>query len=82
MLTAKQRQKRVNCAQSILNWLKSNPHRPIVISDEKNWNVDMHLNRRNDRYLAANKADVDPSVCFIAKSKFPAEAAELWPCRN
>ena len=24
MLTAKQRQKKVNCAQSILNWLKSN----------------------------------------------------------
>ena len=34
----------------------------------------MHHNRQNTRYLAKSKSDVDPSVRFVAKSKFPAKA--------
>jgi hypothetical protein len=58
----------------MLNWMKSNSGKTIVFSDEKNWTVDKHVNRRNSRYLAKRKDDVDPSVRFVAKSKFPAKA--------
>ena len=34
----------------------------------------MHHNRQNTRYLAKSKSANDPSVRFVAKSKFPAKA--------
>jgi hypothetical protein len=34
----------------------------------------MHHNRRNTRYVAMDKESVDPSVRYVAKSKFPAKA--------
>ncbi|MBJ7883198.1 hypothetical protein, partial [Gelidibacter salicanalis] len=46
----------------------------IVFSDEKNWLVDMHHNRRNSRYVAKDKDCVDPSIRYVARSKFPAKA--------
>lgn len=73
-LTTIQREKRVTRSKSILNWMKSNGGRAIVFTDEKNWSVDPYSNRRNDRYMAVSKEDVDPSVRYVAKNKFPAKA--------
>ena len=73
-LTSCHRQKRVKRCKKMLNFLKSNSGRTIVFSDEKNWNCDKFINRRNTRYLAKTPEDVDPSIRYVAKSKFPPKA--------
>jgi hypothetical protein len=58
MLTSLQRQKRLDRSKKILNWLKRNPGKVIVFSDEKNFHLDQYANRRNLRYIAKSPEDV------------------------
>ena len=46
----------------------------IMFSDVKNWHFDMHVHCRNTHYLAKEKTDIDPSICFVAKNKFLVKA--------
>ncbi len=46
----------------------------LVFSDEKDFHLNKHLNRRNDRTLAASAKDVDKANRFQGRPKFPKKA--------
>ncbi len=54
--------------------MKSNTQKVIVFTDEKNWPVDKHHKCRNTRYIGKSKENVDPSVKYCPRFKFPAKA--------
>ncbi len=82
-LTTAQREKRLKRAKKKLNWMKSNSGKVVVFSDEINFYVDAVTNRRNTRYLANKPMDVNPSIRYTPKSKFPAKATMLgMVCSN
>jgi hypothetical protein len=72
LTTAAQEMRKERC-QKLLNKLKaSQPRQVRIFSDEKMFNVDVAVNRRNSRYLTdLPVADVDPDVRISPKSKAP-----------
>ena len=68
MLSETARTSRVARCNLLLYSLKNEASEPIrFFSDEKMFTVDIKINRRNDRWLAYNPADVP----VVAKTKFP-----------
>lgn len=55
-------------------FLKSKGGKVLVFSKEKTSYVDKHIIRRNNRYLASNPDDADPSISYLPWSKYPAKA--------
>ncbi len=77
-LTPVQMQKRVERGTKIINFLKSKEAgKVLVFSDEKDFHVDKHVNRRNSRYIAESPDAVAPEVRYVGASKFPAKAMML-----
>ena len=65
LLTVAMMKKRHERSAEILVWL-SNPYNKstiIIFSDEKLWDVDRHINRRNKRYVAKSRDVVPAKWC-------------------
>ena len=77
LLTASQRQKRLERARVILNKLKSGKDKVLIFSDEKDYHVDKHHNRRNSRYISESPKVADPTVKYVGRQKHPAKAMML-----
>ncbi len=75
MLTMAQRVKRLQHSKKMLLALKSKKCDIVVLfSDEKNFVVDTHHNRRNSRFIAKSISDVPNSVRYVNTTKKPAKA--------
>jgi transposase len=59
LLTDQMRLKRLAFALCISDWLKENPDIVIIFSDEKNFLVTEHQNRRNNRIIGRDVKDVE-----------------------
>lgn len=68
LLTEAQKQLRLERSKGLLNELKTRGGHVIIFSDEKIFTVDRSHNRRNDRWICGNTADVPA----IMSSKKPA----------
>lgn len=78
LLAAQHCQKRLERCQKILNRLKGiDAGKVIVFSDEKNFTVDAHVNRMNDRYIGKDVKSTPSEITFAGRSKFPAKAMML-----
>ena len=74
-LTPAQREKRLEMCRLMLSKLKREAAGKILIfSDEKDFHLTKHHNRRNDRTLATNAKAVDPTHRFQGHAKFPQKA--------
>ena len=74
-LTPAQRDGRRSMGTTILAKLKNEAAGKILVfSDEKDFHVDKHINRRNERTIATSAKAVDPSNRFVGRSKFPQKA--------
>lgn len=69
LLTKSMQEKRLERCQKVLGFLKRNGSTVRVFSDEKIFTVDAVVNRRNDRYIAASRAEVKG----IFRTKHPAQ---------
>lgn len=77
-LTPQQREKRVERGKKVETFLKrGRDGKVLVFSDEKDFTVDQHLNRRNDRYIAKSTKDAAPELRYVGASKHPAKASML-----
>ncbi len=77
-LTPLQMEKREDQGIKIINFLKSKEAGKVLIfSDEKDFHVDKHHNRRNSRYIAESPEPVGPEIRYVGTSKFPAKAMRL-----
>ena len=72
-LTPTQREKRLIMCRLMLNRMKGMT-KPLIFSDEKDFLLTKHHNRRNERTIASSSKDVDPSNRFVGRPKFPQKA--------
>ncbi len=74
-LTPVQRQKRLEMSKIMLNRMKRDDvNKILVFSDEKDFHLNKHLNRRNHRTLAISSKAVNPINRFQGRPKFPKKA--------
>ena len=73
LLTKSMQEKRLERCQKVLGFIKRNGSIVRVFSDEKIFTVDAVVNRQNDRYLAASRAEVKG----IFRTKHPAQVMVL-----
>ncbi len=74
-LTPLQREKRLTMSKAMLNRLKRDDINKILcFSDEKDFHLNKHLNRRNHRTMAPSAKDVDPANRYQGRPKFPKKA--------
>ncbi len=78
MLTAKQRDKRVQRGKRIENFLKNGlDGKVLVFSDEKDFTVDQYLNRHSDHYISTSVKATDPTLKYVGTGKHPSKASML-----
>ncbi len=74
-LTPSQIEKRLAMSTFMLNWLKGeHGWKKLVFSDEKDFHLNKHLNRRNNRTMAPSSKDVKPSNRYQGRPKFAKKA--------
>ena len=74
-LTPSQIEKRLVMSTFMLNWLKGeHGWKKLVFSDEKDFHLNKHLNRRNNRTMAPSSKDVKPSNRYQGRPKFAKKA--------
>ncbi len=74
-LTPAQREGRRVKGAVILSRLKNEVKGKILVfSDEKDFHIDKHVNRRNQRVIAESASAIARSDRFVGRSKFPAKA--------
>ncbi len=68
------KERRLKRAKKLLAWLKRNPASTVkIFSDKKIFTVDQFHNRRNDRWLAVDREDVE----FVCTTKHPQQIMVL-----
>ncbi len=78
MLMPLQMQKHVFPGWKIRNFLKSRLQgRVVVYTDEKDFAVDAHLNKRNNWYISTSVKDAAPELRFVGARKHPSKASML-----
>lgn len=80
LLTTVTKARRLDKAKKLLSRLKNpkEPHPLIFFSDEKNFTQNQKINRRNNRWLCSDPADVP----VVMRSKFPSEVMVLGVVSN
>ena len=74
-LTPLQIEKRLLMATHMLNRIKGADFcKNLIVSDEKDFHLNKHLNRRNHRTLAPSTKDVEPRNRYQGRPKFPKKA--------
>ena len=74
-LTPMQREKRLKMCKIMLNRMKrKDAGKILVFSDEKDFHLTKHHNRRNDRTIASSAKAVEPTNRFVGRPKFPQKA--------
>ncbi len=74
-LTPTQKEKRVAMGTIMLNKLKGDAAgKTLIFSDEKDFHMDKHANRRNTRVIAKSNKDLTPDQKYLGHSKFPRKA--------
>ncbi len=74
-LTPQQRRKGLSMCKRMLNMVKGPAAGKIcVFSDEKDFHLSKHVNRRNDRVIGACAKAVTPKNTFAGRPKFPKKA--------
>lgn len=76
LLSEKAKKSRFDRAKKLLNQLKNNGDRVIFFSDEKTFNVDPAINRRNDRFVDLGHNPEDPRRT-VSRTKHPASVMFL-----